>query len=76
MLKLVPLQASPLQSLSGYLVIFLIVIGILFIARWVYRDATARGSDWAWQWAFITAITLFAGLVPGVIVFFIYYSLR
>jgi hypothetical protein len=72
----VPLQASPLQNLSGYLIIILIVVGILYIARWVYRDAMARGSEWAWQWAFITAIAFFAGLAPGVVVFAIYYYLR
>jgi hypothetical protein len=74
--SLVPLQNSPIQNLSGYLVIFIIFLVILYIARWVYRDATARGSDWAWQWAFVTAIAFFAGIVPGVVVFVIYYYLR
>lgn len=71
-----PLQTSPIQNLSGYILIFITVVVVLYIARWVYRDATARGSDWAWQWAFVTAIAFLAGLVPGVVVFAIYYYLR
>jgi len=70
------LHASPIQNLSGYLIIFITAVVILYIARWVYRDATARGSEWAWQWAFVTAIAFFAALVPGVVVLAIYYYLR
>lgn len=73
MRSFIPVLFSQIQNLSGYLIIFIIVIAILYIARWVYRDATARGSDWAWQWALVTAISFFTALVPGVVVFAIYY---
>lgn len=71
-----PLQASTLQNLSGYLIIILTIFVILYVSRWVYQDADSRGSDWAWQWAFITAIALFAGIVPGIVVLLIYYYIR
>ena len=71
-----PLQTSALQNLSGYAIIIITVFAILYVSRWVYRDAASRGSEWAWQWALITAVALFAGIVPGIVVLLVYYYVR
>lgn len=63
-----PSESLPPQNLNGYLVLLVVAVAIRDIARWVYRDATARGSEWARQWAFLTTVALFAALVPGVVV--------
>jgi hypothetical protein len=55
----------------------LIIIPILFlIGRWVYHDATARGSEWAWQWGVGIAILFLFGLIPGLLGLIIYLLLR
>lgn len=62
-----------------------LVLPILYlIGRWVYRDATAYGSNWAWQWAVVIVVSLLLGLVhslPGgselaIFVPFIYFLVR
>lgn len=68
-------QTSPVQNLSGWLILILVPLLSLFVARWVYRDANRRGSEWAWQWAVLTAVTLLAPPV-GLGVVFIYFVLR
>jgi hypothetical protein len=46
------------------------------LGRWIYRDAKARGSEWAWQWGFGTPLTLVAGLDVMLLVVVIYLLLR
>lgn len=45
---------------------FIIIIPLLFlIGRWVYRDATARGSEWAWQWSVGISVLIAFTLSPN-----------
>ncbi|MDZ5812094.1 hypothetical protein U4E84_12155 [Halorubrum sp. AD140] len=46
------------------------------IGRWLYTDAKARDSDWAWQWGFGTPLTVVAGLDVLLLVVVIYLLLR
>ncbi|SMO54342.1 hypothetical protein [Halorubrum cibi] len=46
------------------------------LGRWIYGDAKARGSEWAWQWGFGTPLTLVAGLDVMLLVVVIYLLLR
>ena len=71
---LFPLQAPGSVELLLLLGVFLL-IG-LAAGHWIYRDARARGSNWAWQWA-VGLIFLFTlGLVPGLIGLGVYYLVR
>lgn len=65
-------HASLVQHLSGWLILIVVPLLSLFVARWVYRDANRRGSEWAWQWAVLTAVTLLAPPV-GLGVLFVYF---
>lgn len=56
------------------LVVFL--IPAVLVARWVYRDAKRRGSDWAWQWAVGLVFLFLAGLVPGLLGVIVYLLVR
>lgn len=59
------------------IVFVLIYIPILFlIGRWVYRDAKARNSNWAWQWAIGIVVLFLAGLIPGLLGIIIYLLVR
>lgn len=60
------------------LLITLLIIAVLaaFVGRWVYRDARARGSDWAWQWAVGIVFLFLFGLVPGLLGIIIYLLVR
>lgn len=68
----------PIPGALELLVFFLfIIVPILFlIGRWVYHDATARGSEWAWQWGVGIAILFLFGLIPGVLGLIIYLFFR
>lgn len=46
------------------------------VGRWLYRDATSRGSEWAWQWGFGTPLTVVAGIDVMLLVVVIYLLLR
>ncbi|XVH31628.1 hypothetical protein ACNS7O_00150 [Haloferacaceae archaeon DSL9] len=41
------------------------------LGRWLYRDANARGGDWAWQRGYGTSLTVLMGVevVPLVVVY-------
>ena len=60
------------------LTIILLMFAVIgFIAgRWVYRDASTRGSTWAWQWGVAVGLLLVSGLVPGIIAAVIYLLFR
>lgn len=59
------------------LVILLIVLLLTaVVGRWVYRDARARGSDWAWQWAVGIVLLFLIGLVPGLLGVIVYLLVR
>ncbi|GAB7008275.1 hypothetical protein [Halorubrum trueperi] len=58
-----------------YLLVVLLVLWAT-LGRWVYKDATARGSEWAWQWGFGTPLTVVAGLDVLLLVVVIYLLLR
>lgn len=57
----VPGRSERLLSL-----LLLIVIPAL-VGWWVYHDATARGSEWAWQWGVGIAVLFVLGLIPGLL---------
>ena len=46
------------------------------LGRWIYKDATARDNDWAWQWGFGTPLTVIGGLDAMLLVVVIYLLLR
>ncbi|GAA0518032.1 hypothetical protein SAMN04488066_1195 [Halorubrum aquaticum] len=46
------------------------------LGRWLYRDATSHGSEWAWQWGFGTPLAVIAGLDVMLLVVVIYLLLR
>lgn len=56
--------------------VFVIVPILFLVGRWVYRDAKARNSDWAWQWAVGIVVLFLAGLVPGLLGIIIYLLVR
>lgn len=60
------------------LMVLLIILFLLggVIGRWVYRDAKARGSEWAWQWAVGIVILFVVGFVPGIVGILIYLGAR
>lgn len=63
----VPIQLAPPGGVE--LLVLLVVfalIGVL-VGTWIYRDATDRGSAWAWQWAVGILLLFVVGLVPGVV---------
>lgn len=72
---MIDLVLQTAQNLSAWAILLVIPLISLFVARWVYRDATARGSEWAWQWAVLTALTLLAPPV-GFGVLALYFLLR
>lgn len=55
-----------------------VVLGLLYgtLGRWIYHDATERGSEWAWQWATAIPFFVFTGIVPGLLLLIIYLQLR
>jgi len=69
------LQLSPLQDLAGWFVLLFVPLASLFVARAVYRDASPHVSEWAWQWAVLTALGLLA-VVPGVLMLGVYCLVR
>lgn len=64
-----------------------VAIGLVFLALfptlglWMYRDAKARGSTWAWQWGFGIPFTIYLSatgllyVMAGPLVFLIIYLL-
>lgn len=56
------------------LLVVLLVAGV--VGRWIYRDARARGSGWAWQWAVGIVLLFLVGLVPGLLGVVIYLLVR
>ncbi len=62
--------SSPEAVEVGLQLLLLAVGGYLLyrLGRWIYRDATARGSEWAWQWATGIPMLLVLGFVPGFLV--------
>ena len=58
------------------IILFVILIIVVLVGRWVYRDAKARGSKWAWQWGVGISVLFFFGLVPGLLGLVIYLLLR
>ncbi len=73
------MSPPPLQVPGGpELLIVVAILAIVFglVGRWVYRDAKARGSDWAWQWGVGVGFLFLLGLVPGLLGVLIYISVR
>ena len=75
------MNSAPLQvgvpgavELGILLLVILLLAGI--VGRWVYRDARARDSDWAWQWAVGIVLLFLFGLVPGLLGIVIYLLVR
>lgn len=70
----------PLMGVPGALELLVLlglfaVIGV-FVGGWVYRDARARGSARAWQWAVGIPLLFLVGLVPGLLALVIYLLVR
>ena len=73
------MSPPPLQVPGGpELLIVVAILAIVFglVGRWVYKDAKARGSDWAWQWGVGVGFLFLLGLVPGLLGMLIYISVR
>jgi hypothetical protein len=59
-----------LSGLSGpvlLIITIVLLIAIVLIGRWVYRDAKRQGSGYAWLWGIGVAVLFLAGLVPGLL---------
>lgn len=75
-------QVTTLRSAGGVVAIneLLLLAALLVLwatlGRWMYTDATERGSEWAWQWGFGTPLTVVAGLEVLLLVVVIYLLLR
>ena len=70
---------NPLQVPGGpELLIIFLILAIVFgiVGRWIYRDAKARGSEWAWQWGVGVALLFLMGIVPGLLGVLIYVTVR
>lgn len=72
-------------SVVGVAFALLALAVLVAIGRWFYRDASSRGSEWAWQWAVgipvllvagIVAPELLLGLVPGLLGVILYFVIR
>ncbi|QLD85407.1 hypothetical protein HWV23_06580 [Natronomonas halophila] len=74
---MLPLQAGPgpLAGVLGLLGTLIVLVIAFLVGRWVYRDAQGRGMN-AMLWGLGTGIAIFVGLIPGIVVFAIYYVLR
>ena len=46
------------------------------LGNWLYKDASERDSDWAWQWGFGTPLTVIAGIDVMLLVVVIYLLVR
>lgn len=70
-------SALTTDPIATYLTV-LAVLAVLYatLGRWLYRDASRRGSEWARQWATGIPALLFLGLVPGLLVLIIYLLVR
>jgi hypothetical protein len=74
---MLPVQIPGLPGGPELLIVLLLaLIIVVFVGRWVYRDAKARGSKWAWQWSVGISVLFFFGLVPGLLGLVIYLFLR
>ncbi len=58
-----------------FLLVTLLVLWVT-LGRWIYIDATARSSNWAWQWGFGTPLTVIAGIDVMLLMVVIYLLLR
>ena len=73
---LTPLQFGVPGGPELLIVLLILVIPGVLVGRWIYRDASKRGSDWAWQWAVGIVFLFVAGLVPGLLGVIIYLLVR
>ena len=46
------------------------------LGNWLYKDASERDSDWAWQWGFGTPLAVIAGIDVMLLVVVIYLLVR
>lgn len=49
------------------LLTMLTVLLAILTGKWIYEDASARGSDWAWQWGVGVGSLFLLGVLPGVL---------
>lgn len=70
-------SALTTDPIATYLTV-LAVLAVLYatLGRWLYRDASRRGSEWAWQWATGIPALLLLAVVPGLLVLIIYLLVR
>lgn len=72
-----PLQVPGAPELLIILFVFVLGLAVLVGASyWVYSDAKRRGDDKAVLWGLLTALGFFIGLVPGLLVVFVYFVVR
>ncbi len=71
------LSALTTDPIATYLAV-LAVLAVLYatLGRWLYRDASRRGSEWAWQWATGIPALLLLGVVPGLLNLIVYLLVR
>jgi hypothetical protein len=74
---MLPLQAGPgpLAGALGLLGTLIVLLVAFLVGRWVYRDAKGRNMN-ATLWGLGTGVAIVVGLVPGLVVFVVYYVLR
>lgn len=73
---LIPLQFGVPGGPELFIILIIFLIPGVLVGRWIYRDASKRGSDWAWQWAVGIVFLFLAGLVPGLLGVIIYLLVR
>ncbi|MEF8807765.1 hypothetical protein [Natronomonas sp.] len=74
---MLPLQAGPgpLAGVLGLLGTLIVLVIAFIVGRWVYRDAQGRDMNET-LWGLGTGVAILVGLIPGVVVFAVYYVLR
>lgn len=75
MLPLQPGMGPMFGGIFGLLGTLLLLVVAFLVGRWVYRDAQGRDMNET-LWGLGTGIAILIGLIPGLVVFVVYYVLR
>ncbi len=74
MVRNIILLIGPVELTLIFVPILLAVLAL--VGRWIYLDAKAQGSEWAWQWAFGIPVLFILGIVPGLLAIIAYLIVR
>lgn len=72
---MVPVPGVPGGPELLILLVMFAILGVI-VAAWIYRDASSRGSPWAWQWAVGIVFLFMIGLIPGIVGLLMYLGVR